>query len=410
MAKEIIMGVDAADEFYYGYQHGFLYGEDRIRQLVRTCAEAGINSICWRVSCLGQVTYRSKVRTIIGTTVETPGRFREASVDRLVIEQCDPPAVVIDEAAKCGLKVYLYVTLFDEYYPGCESEFEVRHPQFTWQHRLLDHRIRGLLSYSHPEVREHRLAELKELMAYGPDGIYLDTARTHSGIQHVCPLPLTGKDPYLQYGFNEPECQEYQRRFGFNPRLGNPADAAVGDFDPGKWNRLRGEYLTQFLREARAEARRTGVELIAGFYTDAECYLSPAGRRGRVPLGEFHHDWQTWIAEDLVDGFVILSEHRRYGAKDWREHSAAQFADARQRGKHVAISGATEERIDGMEDPPAPLPIAANQDRKLFIQALDRALGACLATDADGLFLYESASVEEHDYWDDLARILRANR
>lgn len=65
--------------------------------------------------------------------------------------------------------------------PGLESEFSRQHPEYGWRHRTYDHHIKGLLSYAYPAVREHRLAELRELMAYGADGIYLDVARTHTG-------------------------------------------------------------------------------------------------------------------------------------------------------------------------------------------------------------------------------------
>ena len=180
MAKEIIIGIDSANQFYLGYELGFLYSEERIRDLIRRCAEAGITRIYWRTSCTGQVAYRSKVRTVIGSKPERIEGFRFACVENLIIKQCDPPAVAVDEAHKCGLKIFAYITLFDEYYPDCESEFEIRNPQFTWKHRLRDHHIRGLLSYSYPEVRQHRLSEIKELIEYDVDGIYLDTARTHS--------------------------------------------------------------------------------------------------------------------------------------------------------------------------------------------------------------------------------------
>jgi hypothetical protein len=407
MKREIILGVDAADQFYLGYEQGYLYGQDKIRELIRHCAEVGITTVYWRVSMGGQVTYRSKVRTIVGWQKDLPEQFGCGSICKTILHQCNPPEVAADEAHRCGIKLYAYVTLFDEYHPGMESEFEIAHPQFTWKHRMFDHRLRGLLSYAYPEVREHRLAELRELIACGVDGIYLDTARTHAGIQPVMPLPLTGKDQYLQYGFNEPEVEEFKRRYGINPGQFNPADANPKDFDWRTWYRFRGEYLTQFLREARELTRRENVNLTAGFYTDAETYLSPAGRRGRVPMGLFHHDIETWVEEDLADAFVLILDHRRFGDRDWREHSAPQFDLARQKGKKVYITGATESRIDELDNSPVKLPVTIQDDRKGFLKALEHALRSCLSQSADGLYLYEAYDIDKHQYWNDLKIILK---
>lgn len=314
----------------------------------------------------------------------------------------------VDEAHKLGLKIFGYVTLFDEYYPECESAFEVAHPEYTWKHRLRDHHIRGLLSYSYPEVREHRGKEIAELLAYGFDGIYLDTARSHCGIQPIMAMPLTGGDPYLEYGFNEPEVEEFKKRTGVNPIVKNPADAPLVDFDRDAWNRLRGEYLTQFIREVREKTNQAGCQLAVGFYTDADCYLSPAGRRGRVPMGMFHHDYETWVDDDLVDTFVIIAEHRRFGAKDWHEHTEAQFAAAREKGKSVYIWAATEERIDELENVPGKLPVSVDDEPERFYGALNAGIAACLDTSADGVYLYEAYAPEKHaSYWKKLGNMLR---
>ena len=407
MAKDVIIGIDSANQIYAGYEMGILYGEECLRRLVRRCAETGINTIYWRVSATGQVVYRSKVRTVIGEQPERIEGFRLAAVEHLVLKQCDPPEVVVDEAHKQGMKIYGYVTLFDEYYPGCESAFEIAHPEYTWKHRLRDHHIRGLLSYAYPEVRAHRLAEVEELIAYGFDGIYLDTARTHCGIQQIVAMPLTGGDPYQEYGFNEPEVEAFKRRTGVDPSFRNPADAPLVRFDRHAWNRLRGEYLTQFIREVRAKTTAAGCRLAVGFYSDGDCYLSPAGRRGRVPMGMFHHDYQTWVEEDLVDAFVLIADHRRFGAKDWNAHSHSQFARAREKGKRVYLWAATEGRIDELENAPGTLPVSVKHEPERFYDALGLGISACLDTSADGVYLYEAHAPEKHEgYWPNLKGIL----
>ena len=48
--KEVLIGIDPAYMFRLGFEQGYVYDEQRIRQLIRNCAQAGINTIYWRVS------------------------------------------------------------------------------------------------------------------------------------------------------------------------------------------------------------------------------------------------------------------------------------------------------------------------------------------------------------------------
>ncbi|KKW14568.1 MAG: hypothetical protein UY52_C0024G0001, partial [Parcubacteria group bacterium GW2011_GWC2_49_9] len=227
----------------------------------------------------------------------------------LILKDCDPLRAAIDSARKEKIKIYAYVTLFDESYPGLESEFSEKHPEYCWKHRHCDHVVKGLLDYAYPEVKKHRLDEIKELLSYEPDGIYLDVARSHAAGWPIMALPL-GTNPWENYGFNEPEVEEFKRRYGVDVRLKNLADAPFAKFDEEKWNRLRGEYLTGFLKEVRSEIKSADKKLSVGFYTDADCYLSPAGCRGRTVMGKFYHDWQTWVGvvqrASLASGPVAL--------------------------------------------------------------------------------------------------------
>jgi len=131
--KRVILHVDYADQIHLGYWQGELYGEKRIRNLIRLAANAGITTIYWRVSAVGKVTYRSKVCTILdgcgilrrkpsySSAVPPSISYTPAGI---IMKQCDPLAVAIDEAHKQGINIYIYVTLFDESFPGgLESDF-----------------------------------------------------------------------------------------------------------------------------------------------------------------------------------------------------------------------------------------------------------------------------------------------
>ena len=406
--KQVILGVDYGDQIQLGYWQGELYGEKRIRNLIHLAAKAGINTIYWRVSAIGKVTYRSKVCTILDGT-EVPKENGPSSTPAgIIMRQCDPLAVAIDEARKQGVNIYIYVTLFDESYPGAESDFSKLHPEYCWKHRTFEkHYIPGLLSYSYPAVREYKLAPMKELIEYSADGLYLDVARSHSGIWPVLALPLQiARDPYLYYGFNEPEVEEYKRRYGIDPCKDKIAGVKDFDFNEDKWNKLRGEYLTLFISQVRELIQKTSQNLAVGFYTDAACYLSPAGRQVRIPLGKFYIDWPSWVAKNLIDEMIIIAEHRRFGYKDWIGHSRNIYLDAQRKNKRVYIWAATEAQIDEIDDPPLPLPISIEENREVFLKTLEQALIRCLKTDTDGVYLYEAQAIEQYNYWDTIKKAI----
>jgi hypothetical protein len=119
------------------------------------------------------------------------------------------------------------------------------------------------------------------------DGVFL-SLRTHSP-------PAEHAD---QYGFNEPVVREYERRYGRN--------ILAQAFDLEQWRTLRGEYLTQLLRQVGGHLRSKGQKLAVGV------------QQGDVigpPFGNMKLDWRRWISERIVDELVvghITNERARY--------------------------------------------------------------------------------------------------
>jgi uncharacterized lipoprotein YddW (UPF0748 family) len=420
--KPVILHVDYGDQLHLARDQGDWYGRRRIDSLMDRSAAAGVTTIFWRVSMIGAANYPSKIRYQINDPLAHQTRVNEPATHTFTVigpvyeralQDGDPLQLAIDAAHRNGMQLYAYVTLFDESYPGAESKFVQQRPECCWQHRYYtDKRLPGLLSYACPEVIEYRLSELAELLAYDLDGIYYDTARTHTGVYDINALPFSDFSPYCHYGFNDIEVGEYEARYGICPRLQNLKDAVLPEqravILDGRWDRLRGEYLTAYLAEAAARIKAEGRRLTVGLYTDADTYLSPAGQRGRAPMGRFHHDWQAWAAGGLIDDLVLVAgDHRRFGADDWRRHSAAQFKAARSAGLRVHIWASTEGRIDQTPaeiDIPLPLSIETEHDR--FLETMEEALRISYELDADGLFLHEAWDVERYDYFSTLARAL----
>ena len=60
----------------------------------------------------------------------------------------------------------------------------------------------------------------------------------------------------IQYGFNDPACLTFRRRYGVDPR--------AEPFDMSTWRRHLGGYLTTFITELRTELRNRGYGLAVG--------------------------------------------------------------------------------------------------------------------------------------------------
>ena len=80
-------------------------------------------------------------------------------------------------------------------------------------------RVRGVFSLAYPEVKQYFMDILKEGLEYGSDAVYLDCARTHASANMV---PVGGwwphwANPYLAYGYNEPDVARYRGLYGEGP-------------------------------------------------------------------------------------------------------------------------------------------------------------------------------------------------
>jgi len=239
--------------------------------------ECGVDRVYWRVSHEFIMDYCKRIE---GKSFEW---YRKASSD---IEG-DPLEAITTFSHKYGLKVYAYHTIFDE---GCppevlyggtspfpwQSKFTIQHPEYLVVDRTGKKRQWGVMAYAYPQVRKYMIGVIMDFLERYPfDGVYI-SSRTHS----------PGPEFADQYGFNDPIVEEYKRRYG--------VDIRQRDFDLEKWRRLRGEYLTRFLRELR---RAVGDRKI--------CMAIPRGDHIGPPFGNMYLDWRTWVAKGLVDELVI---------------------------------------------------------------------------------------------------------
>ncbi len=299
MAKELILNVDYYDHVGF-YKR--LYDEKRIEYLLRKCKQIGAKTIFWRVSVCGKVAYPSQVGTVFngGLPNNHPGNKLAKILDKF-----DPLKVACEIAHSFDLKIYPWITLFDDYYPGLQSQFSLQHPEYLFVSRDGKEYFKGVLCYAYPQVRQHTLLQIKELVSYDIDGIYLCT-RSHAAHSE----PSTTSD---KFGYNRPIVEEYEKRYGVN--------ILEEDFDKRLWYELQGEYWTLFLQEVKKEIN---IPLCIGINHQDDLSIPGASPMARLKL-----NWRQWIKEGIIDELVfgVGQDLWEWLGEDWIDSFDNEYRD-----------------------------------------------------------------------------------
>jgi len=350
---------------------------------IARCSAAGVDKVYWRVSACGQSEYHTKTREMVHGS-----QYDWQPIDNVFNERIDLLETAIRYGRKFGVKTYAYVTLFDGSNDGGQmtGRFEQEHPEFqlssrkaarmdlsrinyrkeTVRKELLDDLACGVLCYAYPEVREFRLAEIREITGYQPDGLLLDIARSHNHYEPKTPD---------QFGYNQPIVEEYRRRWGVN--------ILDREFDRDKWWRLQGEYLTLFLKEASAEIRGHNQKVAVAFKPNpGNPYYEG---NGRPILSKMHYDYPAWISEGIIDEIALCNGHDRSGYTDWITFNEPEFQKLLA-GTSVKIYPYTApERKPAKEE-------LAEEIRSVFQNET-----------ADGIGFFEGVFFDIYDYWNVLS-------
>ncbi|MEO7317788.1 MAG: hypothetical protein ABIZ56_02240, partial [Chthoniobacteraceae bacterium] len=157
------------------------------------------------------------------------------------------------------------------------------------------------LSFAFPEVREYKLALLKELLAYDLDGFFFDWIRTGD----VRDNPQTDADGVAGNGYEEPLVEEFKRQFKL-------AATEVPNGDE-RWVQMRAEPQTEFVRAAhaliRSHRRKLPIAALVGhpWHYRGEQNKIDGSLRGLLL------DVTTWAREGLVDSVVAAGYYRDGG-------------------------------------------------------------------------------------------------
>ena len=244
-----------------GYWHNIKgmkrYDAAAIADYFKFCKANGVTGVLWRVSCMGQMDYPTKVGTVYPSFMDEADMSDTEKRMKSIIAEFDPVEVAVREARRNGIQIYIWMTVCDEAYNDPEKG-KVHYSQFLEDHpecKLLDREgkpLEGTMSYSEPAAREYRLALVKELLGYGADGLYLCN-RTHSW--------SFGNDPDCDYGFNPTPVAEYQKRFGVDIRT---VDFEKDPQAKKQWMELKAEGYDQLIHEASQMIHAAGQKLMLG--------------------------------------------------------------------------------------------------------------------------------------------------
>ncbi|MBN2217779.1 MAG: family 10 glycosylhydrolase [Pirellulales bacterium] len=209
-------------------------GPAGIAELVHDAREAGVNGVNLRISNKGALNCRTRVGTCYAERLDAFGKH------------FDPLATLVGECRKQGIAANVWFDLFEAAYDSLITA----HPEFSPQGLPGKPRLAGVPCYAHPEVRRHMLDIVDELAAYRPDAVFFCTKSSH------VPRNQLGQPHNADSGFNPPVVRRYQELYGVN--------VLKKSFDQTKLGRIRGEFLIDFLVEARQRLNQAGISTIVG--------------------------------------------------------------------------------------------------------------------------------------------------
>ena len=246
-----------------------------ITKLVEDAKNLGADGINLRISNKGALNCRSKAG---GPYTERLDAFGP---------DYDPLEILVRECRRVGIASCVWCDLFEAAYDPLILE----HPEFSPQGRPGKPHLSGFPCYSHQEVRDHMLAIVDDFAAYKPDYVFFCTKSSHVPRNHL-------NQPHNRdSGFNPPVVEKYQERYG--------VDIRTEKFDRKKMGEIRGDFLVDYLVEAKRRLNQAGVKVIVGATVSG--LLQPGGPNLRL-------DWREIVRRHAADVLLMANSRGEYYA------------------------------------------------------------------------------------------------
>ena len=302
-APTLIVDVDVNDEVYGRAQP---MTEADVDELVGRLHESGCEVLLVRMGYLGLLPYRTDLSysmqfdedharihqsPMVGDVDAYIAKRKEVfSRYRAFIETCNPPEAFINAAHKRGMKAIIWIDMYDNFYPGYRSKFLEAHPHCVWTARDGKLRFPGLISYAFPEARAFCVAQAKELLALGADGIHCSTSA------HCRHMPNSHKTDF--YGFEEPVVAAFKERHGIDIRTAE-------DFDKEAWHDIKGEFVVQLYRDLAEVCHGEGKELWIGLQLGRYTTFTVDPHFSAHDVVRYTNHWKTLVDEGIADAFIL---------------------------------------------------------------------------------------------------------
>lgn len=319
-APELIVDVDVNDEVWLR-DHAMT--EDDVKTLVNQLEENGCETLIVRAGCLGLLPYRTELSYPMGLDADHVRANPTSMIEDVeayiaqrtawnatyarVIADFNPPETFIRAGHDAGMKVMVWIDLFDDKFPGFRSKFLDEHPHFQWVGKDGTTYFEGLTDYAWPEARAFRVAQANELLAFGADGILCSTSA------HCRHLPNTHEADF--YGYSDPIVQAFQAKYGVDIRT-------VADFDKAAWHDLKGDAMVQLFRELATLCHGQKKELWVGLQLGRYTQFAVDPHFSTNVVARFTNHWKQMVDEGIADAFIVgdyeivaSPEHAYWSAK-----------------------------------------------------------------------------------------------
>jgi uncharacterized lipoprotein YddW (UPF0748 family) len=288
------------------------WGPEGVRQILDRAKECGWTRVYWRCFDSGKSMYASKLLEPFDAG-EPVNYWTDHGWTHLTDKmkqydygEFDTFAEAVSYGHKIGLEVHAWLTINeDDHGYGWRSRFAREHPEFVWVTRD-GRRYHSQMSYAFPQVRAYKLALVKEILAYKPDGIFFDWIRTGD----VRDNPQTDPDGIANYGYEVPNIERFRTRYGVDPH-----DVPNND---ERWIAVRAEPQTEFMRAAHAVIKQADPKMVISVMTQ-----HPWGYRGAPTdtpyagsLPGLLVDIKTWAREGLIDEATVAGYYREGGTPE----------------------------------------------------------------------------------------------
>lgn len=251
--------------------------ESDVREIVRNCARAGLDTVLFQVRGNGTVGYASSIEPWF----EQFG-FRSPGFD--------PLAVACDEARQQGIDLHAWVNAVPGWRgataPSYEFQLYNTHPDWFVIDQYHERQKLSADRYVHlnvclPEVRDHIARICEEITRkYPVDGIHLDYIRFDD------PATATGGKSASDYPYDNRSLEYYREATGKIP-----------DDDRASWDQWRMDCVTELVRDVKRRVDRVRRRAVVS----AAVYATPELARGVL------QDWPRWLEQGYVDAVFPMT-------------------------------------------------------------------------------------------------------